>query len=70
MGRMLPLVLLTALLSGCMSPSLSGRIATLEERVDLLAEETLTLENRTYALPQGLHALKAAVDVLDRELWS
>ena len=62
-------LLIAALLSGCTLMRASNRLAILEERMDLPAEETLTLDARTHGLPREVEALKASVEVLDRELW-
>ena len=55
---------------GCSFSSVSQRVAALEERVDLLTEETLALENRTQTLPQDLENLGRTVKPLEVNIWA
>ena len=55
---------------GCAFSSVSHRVALLEERVELLTEETLALENRTQTLPQDLESLGRKVKPLEKNIWA
>lgn len=55
---------------GCAFSSVSHRVALLEERVELLTEETLALENRTQRLPQDLESLGRKVKPLEKNIWA